>query len=60
MTSKQSLNILCLCKYLSKSFETLQAETTRHYAKDLWKKLVVVLMMSVPDPFNGYHEMKLI
>ena len=25
--SKQSLNILCLCKYLSKSFETLKAET---------------------------------
>ena len=33
--SKQSLNILCLGKYLSKSFETLKAETTRHYAKDL-------------------------
>ena len=33
--SKQSLNILCLGKYLSKSFETLEAETRRHYAKDL-------------------------
>ena len=41
-----------------KSFETLQGETTRHYAKNLWKKLVVVFMMSVPDPLNGYHEMK--
>ena len=24
---------------LSKLFETLQAETTRHYTKDLWKKI---------------------
>ena len=35
--SKQFLNILCLGKYLSKSFEPLKAETTRHYAKDLSK-----------------------
>ena len=49
---------LCLGKYLSESFETLKAETTRHYAKHLWKKLVVIVMMSVPGPFNGYHEMK--
>ena len=33
--SEQSSNILCLCKYLSKSFETLETETTKHYAKDL-------------------------
>ena len=33
--SKQSLNILCLGKYLSKSLETSKAETTRQYAKDL-------------------------
>ena len=33
--SKQSLNILCLGKYLCKSLETLKTETTRHYAKDL-------------------------
>ena len=33
--SKQSLNMKCLSKYLSKSFKTLEAETTRHYAKDL-------------------------
>ena len=32
-------NILCLCKYLSKSFETLQTETTRYYGKDLWEKI---------------------
>ena len=56
--SKQSLNILCLAKYLSESFESLTTETTRHYAKDLWKILVVIAMMSVPGPFNGYHEMK--
>ena len=29
--SKQSLNTLCLSKYLSKSFETLKAETKRDY-----------------------------
>ena len=56
--SKQSLNKLCLGKYLSKSFETLNAETTRHYAKIFEKKLVAIAMMSVPCPFNGYHEMK--
>ena len=33
--SKQSLIILCIGKYLSKSFETLKAETARYYAKDL-------------------------
>ena len=55
--STQSLIILCLGKYLSKSFETLKTETTRHYAKDLWRKLVVIAMMSVPGSFNGYHEM---
>ena len=56
--SKQSLNTICIGKYLSKSFETLKAETTRHYARHLCKKLVVKVMMSVPGPFNGYHEMK--
>ena len=33
--SKQSLIILCLGEYLSKSFETLKVETTRYRAKDL-------------------------
>ena len=33
--SKQSLNILCLGKYLCKSLETVKTETTRHHAKDL-------------------------
>ena len=56
--SKQSLNALCLGKYFSKSFETLEAETKRHYAKDLCKKLVVLVMMLVPDPFNGYQKVK--
>ena len=56
--SKQSLITLCLGKYLSESFETLKAETTRHCAKDLWKKLVVIAMMSGSGPFHGYHEMK--
>ena len=56
--SKLSLNKVCLSKYLPKSFETSKAETTRHYAKHFWEKLVVIVMMSVPGPFNGYHEMK--
>ena len=56
--SKQSLIILCLGKYLSESFETLKATTTRHYARDTSKKLVVIAMMSVPGPFSGYHEMR--
>ena len=56
--SKQSSNTLCLSKYLSKSFGTLKAETIRHYAKHLWKKLVVIVMMLVPGPFNRYHEIK--
>ena len=33
--SEQSLNIQCLIKYVSKSFETLEDESTRHVAKDL-------------------------
>ena len=45
-------------KYLSESSKTLKAKTTRHYAKDLRKKLVVIAMMSVPGPFNRYHEMR--
>ena len=54
--SKQSLIILCLGKYLSESIETLKVKTTRHYAEDIFKKLVVIVMMLVPGPFNGYHE----
>ena len=50
--------MVCLSKYLSKSFETLKAETTRHYAKHFLEKLVAIAMMSVPGPFSGYHEMK--
>ena len=30
----------------------------RHYAKDIFKKFVVIAMMLVPGPFNGYHEMR--
>ena len=33
--SKQSSNLPCHGKYLSKSSETLETESTRHYAKDL-------------------------
>ena len=33
--SKQYLNVLFLSKYFFKSFESLMAETSRHYAKDL-------------------------
>ena len=56
--SEQSLIVLCLGKYLSESFETLKGETTRHYAKGIGKILVVIAMMSVPGPFNRYHEMR--
>ena len=57
--SKQSLNILCLGKYLSKPFETLEGKIKKkHFAKDLWKNLVVIVMMLVPGSFNGYREMK--
>ena len=56
--SKQSLIVLCLGKCLFKSSETLNGETTKHYAEDLWKKLVVIAMLSVPVPFNGYDEMR--
>ena len=56
--SKQSSNILCLGKYLCKSIETSKIETTRHYGKGLWQKWVAIAIMSVPDPFNEYHEMK--
>ena len=48
----------CLGRYLSKSFETLEAETTRNYAKDLSENLVVKVVMSIPGPFNGHHEME--
>ena len=46
---KQSLNILCLRKCLSK---------LKGNYKTLCKRLVVIAMMSVPGSFNGNHEMK--
>ena len=55
---RQSLIILCLGKCLSESFETLKVNTTRHYPNDIFKKLVVIAMTLVPDPMNGYHEMR--
>ena len=56
--SKQSLIILCLGKYLPESFEILKVKTTRHYAKDVWKKLIVIVMISIPGLSNGCHEMR--
>ena len=63
--SKQSLNILCLGKYMSESLETLKAKTTRHYSEDIWKNWLYLrliwknwLYISVPGPFNGDHEMR--
>ena len=56
--SKRSSDILYLGKYLSETFETLEIETARHYAKDLRKKLVAIVITSVPDLFNGFHEMQ--
>ena len=35
--SKQSLSMKYRCKYLFKSFETLQSETKRHFTEDVWK-----------------------
>ena len=55
--SKQSLNILCLGKYLCKSLETLKTEIKTLRKRSL-KKWVAIAMMSVPDPFNEYHKMK--
>ena len=55
--SKQSFNIPRLGKYLFKSFDTLKAETKRHYAKDLWKK-IDCFSDDVGPSFNGYHEVK--
>ena len=43
---------------LVKSFETFKIVTTSHSAKHLWKNLVAIVIMSVPDPFNGFYEMK--
>ena len=45
-------------KYLSKSFKTLEAETTRHYANDLRRKLVAIVILSVPYPFKEFQEKK--
>ena len=52
--AKQSLNMLCHGKYLFKSFETLQTEVARYYVK----KLVAIVILSVPDPLNGFHNIK--
>ena len=39
------LNMFYLGKYLSNSFEILEAKTTKHYAKDLEKILVDSVML---------------
>ena len=44
----------CLGKYLSESFETLEGKIKKRYAKNF----IVIVMMLVPGPFNGYCEMK--
>ena len=54
--SKKSLNIQCLSRYVSKSFKTLKAESKRHFTKDLSRKLVVIVIISIPDPFNGFYK----
>ena len=43
--SKESMNVLCVVKYLSKSFETLETQSRRHCA-NIW------------IPFNGFHKIK--
>ena len=56
--SKQSLNIQCLSKHVSKSFKTLNAESESYFARDLQTKMVVIVIISIPDPFNGFHKNK--
>ena len=50
--SKQSLNMLYLSKYLYKSFET------QDITLKVFEKLVAIVILSVPDPCNGFHDMK--
>ena len=57
-SSKQSLNMLFYSKYFFKLFERLAAETARHYAECLWKKLIAIVIMLVSDSFDGFHQMK--
>ena len=54
--SKQSLNIQCLSKYVPKSYKTSEAESTIHFEKRSLKKFVVIVIISIPDPFNGFHK----
>ena len=30
----------------------------QNYAKDLWRRLVAVVIRLVPESFNGFHAMK--
>ena len=55
--SKQPLNILCLGKYLSKSFETLCWNYKISCLRPL-KKLGCHGNYVILGHFNGYHEMK--
>ena len=50
--------MVCLSKYLSNTFETLKAETARHYAKHFLRKIGYHSDDVDPRPFNRYHEMK--
>ena len=53
--SKQSVNIQCLSKYVSKSFKTLKAES-KDILQKIFEKMVVIVIIPIPDPFNGFHK----
>ena len=55
-SSKQSLNIQCLGKYLSESLKTLGAETTRQYGKIFEKKKVATPLMEFTRRSNHLSE----
>ena len=52
------LNYALTLQILVKLFETLDSENERYYAKDPRDKVVAIVIMLVPDPFNGFHDMK--
>ena len=57
--SKQCSNVQCLSKYVSKSFKTLEAESIRHFAKDLRKKSIVIVIISILDPSMDFTGMSI-
>ena len=46
-----SLYVSIICKYVSKSFKTLKT-----FCKRSLTKVVVIVIIPIPDPFNGFHK----